>query len=231
MVLVETTHLAKSFGSHRVFSDLNLRIETGEFVSLLGPSGCGKSTALRLIAGLENPTGGEIVRDPVCEAHQSMVFQDHQLLGWRTALENVRLPMEIRSQPKPMATPLARQGLNRLGLGASTEKYPHQLSGGMKMRVAIARSLILNPRLLLMDEPFAALDESTRFQLQEMIRELFESTKDMAVVFVTHSVAEAVFVSGRVLMFNGQGDIFRHEKILLPETRTASLRNSDAYYA
>jgi NitT/TauT family transport system ATP-binding protein len=212
-----------------VIEPLDLGIQRGEFVSLLGPSGCGKSTLLRLIAGLESAEGGEVTVESFGKKFfRGFVFQEAQLLPWRTVLSNVRLPLELMGRSGAEADHEARAALEPLGLGDALDRYPAQLSGGMKMRVSLARALVTKPTLLLLDEPFAALDENTRFRLQEELRALWEKLR-MTVVFVTHSVSEAVFLSDRALVLSR-----RPAKVLLDHrvqlgTRSPELRAGAEY--
>ncbi len=202
---VEIVDVTRTFGELSPTIDrLNLTIGSGEFVSLLGPSGCGKSTILRLIAALDQPDFGTVkcsAEDNPQKFYRSFVFQEAQLLPWRTVLENVTLPLELMRLPRAEALARARTVLRRVGLEEAATKVPAELSGGMKMRVSVARALVSSPRLLLLDEPFAALDEVTRFRLQEDLYQLWLQEK-MTVVFVTHSVSEAVFLSERAIVLS-----------------------------
>jgi len=185
-----------------VVRPLDLEIPAGQFVAFLGPSGCGKSTLLRMIAGLERPTHGRIQRDE--SDRISFVFQEPQLLPWRTVLENVRLPLELVDERSTQErNELSRQALIRVGLGEALDKMPRQLSGGMKMRVSLARALVTEPRILLLDEPFGALDEVTRYRLQEDLRSFWQAFR-MTVIFVTHSMSEAAFLAERQIVFSGR---------------------------
>jgi NitT/TauT family transport system ATP-binding protein len=179
---------------------VSLDIGAGDFVALLGPSGCGKSTLLRLIAGLDRPDTGRIVWETAPGAI-GFVFQDATLLPWASALDNVRLPLRLRGHEGATARQAARTALARVGLAGFEDAKPHELSGGMRMRVSIARSLVVEPRLLLMDEPFAALDEFTRHALQEDLRRLWASA-GCSVVFVTHSIYEAAFLARRIVVMS-----------------------------
>jgi NitT/TauT family transport system ATP-binding protein len=197
--LVELYNVEKSFPeSGSILEPLRLVIEPGEFVSLLGPSGCGKSTLLRIIAGLEQPSLGEIKSSRLA---QGFVFQESHLLPWCTVEKNIRLPLELRKLPRGQIQMATTAAMKRVGLEQAATLFPRQLSGGMKMRVSLARALVTEPRLLLLDEPFAALDEVTRHALQEDLRHLWLKL-GMTVIFVTHSVAEAVFLSTRQLVFS-----------------------------
>lgn len=214
-----------------VVSELDLKIESGEFISLLGPSGCGKSTLLRIIAGLLEPERGKIRVDVGGRKFfRGFVFQEAQLLPWRTVLENAALPLELIGRPRTEARAAAREALAKVGLEDSLDKYPNQLSGGMKMRVSVARALVSEPSLLLLDEPFSALDELARELLQEELRELWENLK-MTVVFVTHSVAEAVFLSERTLVLTPRpARVVLDRPIELGKKRDASTRRDPHYW-
>jgi NitT/TauT family transport system ATP-binding protein len=177
---------------------LSFDISSGEIVALVGPSGCGKSTALRLLAGLEAPTRGEVIRS-TGKGETSVVFQAPTLMPWATALDNVALPLELAGAAKAQARGAAQIALAGVRLEKAQDAKPAQLSGGMAMRVSIARALVTRPRLLLLDEPFAALDEITRRSLADDLHSLWAQTRP-AVVFVTHSVEEAVFMASRVLV-------------------------------
>jgi NitT/TauT family transport system ATP-binding protein len=200
-VALSLQQISKAFGDRIVFENLNLSVPAGEFISVVGPSGCGKSTLLRLLAGLEPPDTGRLSVVP--SPRTGFVFQEAQLLPWRTVLANVCLPLELQSVPLVERTERARQALQQVGLKSDETLYPNQLSGGMKMRVSLARALVTSPDLLLLDEPFAALDELSRVQLEEELRQLWVARR-MTVVFVTHSFSEAVFLSNRVLVFSAK---------------------------
>ncbi len=179
---------------------VSLQIEPGDFVALLGPSGCGKSTLLRLIAGLEQPSSGRIIWDSA-PGDIGFVFQDATLLPWATAVENVRLPLRLRGRDAAQSRAQATAALARVGLAGFEQARPRQLSGGMRMRVSLARSLVGAPELLLMDEPFAALDEFTRHALQEDLRRLWASA-GCSIVFVTHSIYEAAYLARRIVVMS-----------------------------
>ena len=207
--MLSVAHAGRRFPDGTVaLQDVSLRVAAGEAVALLGPSGCGKSTLLRLLAGLDRPDGGSVTWDGGPPAPGSVgppsigyVFQDPTLLPWATASENVRLPLRLRGQPAAASAPLVRAALDRVGLGGSGHARPRELSGGMRMRVSIARALAARPRLLLMDEPFAALDEFTRHALQEDLLAL-QADLRCSVVFVTHSIYEAAFLASRVVLLS-----------------------------
>lgn len=228
-LLIEAQNLGHRF-EHQpfVFSNLNFQIQSGEFITLLGPSGCGKSTLLRVLGGLQEPSQGKASNQA---QQKNFVFQEPRLLPWRTCLENTLLPLEINLGRKadPESQKMAQDLLAILGLENALAKFPHELSGGMKMRCALARSLVLPPDLLLLDEPFAALDEHTRLKLQSEVRSFFEQKK-WTVVFVTHSIEEACFLSDRIFLFqkNRQGLI--EHRLNLPAQRTAQLRNEISFF-
>ena len=212
---IRINHLRKNFAMQRdIIRDLSFALPAGASLSLLGPSGCGKTTLLRLIMGLEQSTAGTIEIDPTLREHMTYVFQEPRLVPWRTALENVLLPLELQSEKNSDATQHAIELLHKLGLGERLHHFPHELSGGMQMRTALARALVTKPRLLLLDEPFAALDERTRFRLQDLLLEL-KSTLSLQYVFVTHSIAEAVYLGDQVLLMNRNGNIDTVQSIAL----------------
>ena len=229
--MVALQNVAKEFAIGRaVLAPLALEIQKGEFVTLIGPSGCGKSTLLKLISGLTPPTQGTVRVDGLTTANaremMSFVFQDPTLLPWRTVLQNVCLGMELERISRDRQRKRAEALLALVGLEQVAAAYPRELSGGMKMRVSIARALATNPRLLLMDEPFAALDEMTRDRLNEELLRLRAEQKWTA-VFVTHSVSEAVFLSTRIIVLApNPGRIHKTFAVDLPDLRTAALRTS-----
>jgi NitT/TauT family transport system ATP-binding protein len=177
---------------------IDLDIREGEFLSLLGPSGCGKSTALRVIAGLLVPTAGAISW-PHGKSRIGFVFQDPTLMPWATARDNIRLPLDLARVPRAESDRRAQAALARVGLAGFEGAYPRELSGGMRMRVSIARALVAKPEILLMDEPFAALDEMTRQELNDDLLRLWRDD-GLTVVFVTHSVAESTYLSTRTVV-------------------------------
>jgi NitT/TauT family transport system ATP-binding protein len=211
--------------------DVSLRLEAGDFVALLGPSGCGKSTLLRLIAGLDHPNRGKLVWD---EGHEptpgevGFVFQDATLLPWASAEDNVFLPLRLREVPRAQAMDDVRAALVRVGLAGFERARPRQLSGGMRMRVSIARALVTKPRVLLMDEPFAALDEFTRHKLQEDLLALWQSV-GCTVVFVTHSIYEAAFLARRIVLMTPRPG--RVEREMVSDLRRGPQTRLDAAYA
>jgi NitT/TauT family transport system ATP-binding protein len=181
-------------------SDVSLALDAGEFVTVVGPSGCGKSTLLRLASGLEEATGGTI---EVSARSTSYVFQDPTLLEWRSALRNVELVGELRGVSRDERRSRARAALELVGLTGFEGQHPRQLSGGMRMRVSLARALVAEPDLALFDEPFGALDEITRLQMQTELQRIFQQER-FAGLFITHSVSEAVYLSTRVLVMSGR---------------------------
>ncbi|MES1177295.1 MAG: ATP-binding cassette domain-containing protein [Myxococcales bacterium] len=209
-----------------VLAGIELEIEPGSFVALLGPSGCGKSTLLRFISGLDAPSAGsvEVSSSDGAPSKLAFVFQDAQLLPWRSVLDNVALPLELQGVSRDEARERARAPLREVELSDVHERYPDQLSGGMRMRVSIARALVTEPTVLLLDEPFAALDELTRQRLDERLRALWLSRR-MTVIFVTHALAEAAFLAERALVMSRRpGKIVLDHHLALPEARTLDLR-------
>ncbi|MGE3305288.1 MAG: ABC transporter ATP-binding protein [Rhizobiaceae bacterium] len=211
---------------------VDLTIREGDFVSLLGPSGCGKSTALRLIAGLSTPTVGMLDwRKTLDDASLGFVFQEPTLLPWASVFDNVWLPLRLRGVSRAEAAPAVAEMLERVHLSGFDQAVPRELSGGMKMRVSIARALVTNPRLLLMDEPFAALDEITRFKLNNDLLQLWQD-KRFTVVFVTHSVFESVFLSNRIVVMAARpGRVFEEVTVDAPYPRDEAFRTSPDYAA
>jgi NitT/TauT family transport system ATP-binding protein len=195
--MIALKSVAKRFANGtQALRDLSFTVAPGEFVSLLGPSGCGKSTALRIAAGLLTPDCGTITRDT---DEIGFVFQDPTLMPWADALANARLPLDLKKIPRRDANARAAAALARVGLSGFERAYPRELSGGMKMRVSLARALVMQPKLLLLDEPFAALDEITRNQLGDDLLKLWRED-GLTVLFVTHSVSESAYLSSRVLV-------------------------------
>jgi NitT/TauT family transport system ATP-binding protein len=214
---------ADGSGEHPVLADISLEIATGTFVSFLGPSGCGKTTLLRIADGLVSPSEGEVRIDNRLvdgpSADRAMVFQEFNLLPWRTARRNVEMPLEILGRPAAERSATAERMLTQVGLERFGKFYPHQLSGGMKQRVGLARALSIDPATLFMDEPFGALDPQIREMMQIELMKLWDSDRK-TVLFVTHSVDEAVFLSDRIIMFGGQpGRVIADLAIDLPRPR------------
>ena len=201
-------HLSKQFtknGQETVDSlmDINVRIDDGEFICILGPSGCGKTTLLRIVAGLENPTTGRVLIDDALidspNPKLGMIFQDYSLYPWRTVNENIVFGLELRGVGKEERAKVAHEYLELAGLSGFGNSYPYELSGGMRQRVAVVRALAVDPSVLLMDEPFGALDAQTRNRLQHDLLEIWDKTKK-TILFVTHSVDEAVFLADRIVV-------------------------------
>jgi NitT/TauT family transport system ATP-binding protein len=223
-------------GALTALSDVNLSFQRGEFVSIIGPSGCGKSTLLRLIGGLQAPTRGRVLLDgrPPREAQRrkqiGFVFQDPSLLPWRSVIDNVRLPLQVNHHK---ASRDAESLVDLVGLRTFSRYYPHQLSGGMQQRVALARSLVTSPSLLLMDEPFGALDEITREAMRfELLRIWRSQTEEheTTVLFVTHSITEAVLLSDRVIVMTPQpGRVAADLAIDLPRPRPEEIETDPAF--
>ena len=212
---------------------LNLDIAQGEIVSLLGPSGCGKSTLLKMFAGLESPTAGQVRWNGKAErdehSRMGMVFQEATLMPWATVADNVRLPLDLRRENKKQANLRVLQALETVGLSTFAHSRPKELSGGMQMRVSLARALVTNPSLLLMDEPFGALDEFTRQRLDSEIRTLWAS-RNLTVVFVTHSIYEAVYLSSRVIVMGARpGRVVADITIDGPQNRDSGFRTSELF--
>jgi len=232
--IVRLDRVGKRFGDGPpVLEEISLAVEAGEFVSFIGPSGCGKSTLLRLIAGLAAPTAGEITVDGMTPANAReeafFVFQDATLLPWKRVAENVELPLMLRGDPTAKRQERVNAMLELVGLSPAAKKFPWQLSGGMKMRVSIARALSVAPRILLLDEPFGSLDEMTRDQLNEDLLAIRERDPFTA-FFVTHSVAEAVFLSTRIVVLSANPGR-THCTIAVPFTypRPPELRESPEF--
>ncbi|PZU86757.1 MAG: nitrate/sulfonate/bicarbonate ABC transporter ATP-binding protein [Chelatococcus sp.] len=235
--LVCVRHVSKQFGNGTLaVRDVNLSLGAGEFVSLLGPSGCGKSTLLRMIAGLGEPSSGTIEWPTTAhdaagrpERDLGFVFQDPTLMPWANALTNVMLPLTLKHVPKREAEERAAEMLALVGLKGFETSYPRELSGGMKMRVSIARGLVIRPRILLMDEPFAALDEITRHKLNDDLLELWWKERFTA-VFVTHSVFESVYLSKRIVVMAARpGRVMADLDVDAPYPRDELFRTSPEY--
>ena len=229
---IEFSAVSKKY-DRLILDNLNLVVPKSEFLSIIGPSGCGKSTVLKLISGLTPPTSGSILIDGMTPANaretMSFIFQDPTLLPWRTVRANAGLGLELERIPREKREAKVDSLLELVGLSHVARAYPRQLSGGMKMRLSIARALATGPRLLLMDEPFAALDEMTRERMNEELLRLREEQK-WTVVFVTHSVAEAVFLSTRIVVLApNPGRIHADLPVDLAGPRTAELRATPGY--
>jgi NitT/TauT family transport system ATP-binding protein len=230
--IVSLRSVGKTFESGTVaLHGFDLSVEDGEFISLLGPSGCGKSTALRIVAGLSTPSEGT-VESPAAATETGVVgfvFQEPTLLPWKDVTGNVYLPFELGRADKSNASATVAELLARVGLAEFAHAYPRELSGGMKMRVSLARALITRPQLLLLDEPFAALDEITRFNLNHELLALWQDLR-RTVIFVTHSVFESVFLSQRLLVMTPRpGRVFAEIAIDAPYPRDDRFRTSAEY--
>jgi NitT/TauT family transport system ATP-binding protein len=216
--------------------DINLDIFPGDFLSIIGPSGCGKSTLLRIVADLLAPTSGEATVNgkPPHQARLNrdfgMVFQQAVLYEWRSVIKNIELPLEIMGWPKDKRTARAREMLKLVELAEFESHYPWQLSGGMQQRVAIARALTFNPSILLMDEPFGALDEMTRERMNIELLNIWTKT-NTTVIFITHSIQEAVYLSSRVVVMSPRpGRIIKDIPITLPYPRAPEVRDLDNFF-
>ena len=202
---LEFKQVTKAFGTLEVISNFDTRVKTGEIVALVGPSGCGKSTLLHMVAGLETPASGSLLVDgmPIKSPspERTLVFQEHALYPWMTLLENVALALEFQNRPRQEARTEAVKWLERVELSGFEDYYPHQVSGGMRQRTALARAFIARPKVLLLDEPFGALDALTRMTLQSVLKDLIEEERP-TVLLVTHDVDEALYLADRVLVFS-----------------------------
>ena len=231
--VLDMARIDKTFtGGVRALRQMSLQVNEGDFISLLGPSGCGKSTALRLIAGLIPPTSGRITWEGgMATGDLGVVFQEPTLMPWATVAQNVYLPFRLRGQGFGTVKSRVAEALDLVGLAAFHDAYPRELSGGMKMRVSIARALVTGPRLILMDEPFAALDEITRQKLNNDLLAMRDKI-GCTVIFVTHSVFESVFLSDRIIVMAPRpGRVVQEIQIDAPYPRTMEFRTSASYAA
>jgi len=236
--LVSLRHVSKRFANGTLaLQGMTLDIGEHDFISFLGPSGCGKSTALRLIAGLTRLSSGEMQWSGAntgktrSDRDLGFVFQEPTLMPWAKVFDNVWLPLKLAGQSRDAAAPVVRQVLEMVGLSRFADVYPRELSGGMKMRVSIARALVTHPRLLLMDEPFAALDEMTRIKLNNDLLAIWREHR-FSVVFVTHSVYESVYLSNRIVVMAARpGRVIDEIRIDEPYPRGEDFRTSSRYNA
>jgi NitT/TauT family transport system ATP-binding protein len=238
MPLIDARRVGKVYSNGNgeptaALNDFTLQVEENEFVSIVGPSGCGKTTFLLLVAGLENITSGEIllenreVKGP--DPSHAIVFQEYLLFPWRTVWQNVEFGPEVRGIPKAQRRQLVEKYINLVGLEGFEKRYPHELSGGMKQKAAIARALANEPKVLLMDEPFASLDAFTRETLQQELLRIWQQT-EATVLFVTHSISEAVYLADRVVVLGKcPGKMRGTAKIDLPRPRTSAMLTSPEF--
>jgi NitT/TauT family transport system ATP-binding protein len=238
-VVLEIEHLSRSFdsaqGSVTALKDINFRVHRREFLSVIGPSGCGKSTLIRLVAGLDDPTSGRMLLDgkPVSGPcpDRGMVFQGYTLFPWLTVTGNVMFGLEMEGMEKGQAEAEALQWIDLVGLKRFKDAYPAQLSGGMKQRTAIARALAPNPRMLLMDEPFGALDAQTRAQMQSHLLEIWRNV-DVTILFITHDLDEAIFLADRILVLKPHpGEVQELIEVPVPRPRSLDQLTSPEFLA
>jgi NitT/TauT family transport system ATP-binding protein len=238
-VILDVRHLYKQFGSgERVttaLKDINFRTHRREFLCVVGPSGCGKSTLVRILAGLEEQSSGEVLLQgtPVCGpgSDRGMVFQGYTLFPWLTVKKNVMFGLEVNGHDKYESEKQALQWLQLIGLEKFADAYPHQLSGGMKQRVAIVRALANQPRILLMDEPFGALDAQTRCRMQAHLLEIWRKI-DITIVFITHDLDEAIFLADRILVLSAHpGEVQELIEVPVPRPRGAAQLISPSFLA
>lgn len=230
-VNVKLSSVSRYFSNSDIILDrLTFNIDAGEFISILGPSGCGKSTLLRLIADLDKADEGTIQLDyKNSNPDRGFVFQEPRLLPWLSVLENIKLPLLLKGQDHETSNKKAINAIKRVELLNCIQKFPRQLSGGMKMRVSIARALVVEPSLLLFDEPFSALDEQTRHAFQTDLRNLWHSL-GMTIVFVTHSISEAVYLSNRIIILSrAPAKILSDQFINLPKYRAPIIRLESSF--
>jgi NitT/TauT family transport system ATP-binding protein len=229
--IVSLRGVGKTYESGTVaLKGFDIAVRSGEFLSLLGPSGCGKSTALRIVAGLSEASQGTVAWSGHA-GQVGFVFQEPTLMPWADVAANVRLPLKLTGSDEARSDATVTQALERVGLADFAHAYPRELSGGMRMRVSIARALVTEPKLLLMDEPFAALDEITRFKLNNDLLNVWQELR-RTVIFVTHSVFESVFLSQRIVVMTSRpGRVFAEIPIDAPYPRDERFRTSAAYAA
>lgn len=234
IMILELINLSKTYIDHetqqtiQALDNINLAVRNGEFLSIIGPSGCGKTTLLRIIAGLEQHSAGEMLfnGEQLAEpwSRVGFVFQEYALFPWRTVSENIEFGLELKGIPKSERRQRAREYIHNFGIDGFEDKYPKELSGGMKQRVAIARTLITNPAIILMDEPFGSLDSQTRNTLQEFLLSVWQDS-NKTVLFVTHNIDEAVFLSNRVIGLSKRPGTIKFSQeiaISMPRDRTGA---------
>ena len=236
--VIETRNLGKTYGGRmavvRALEDISLSVEEGQFVSIVGPSGCGKSTLLQILGGLIPASSGEILVDGLAVTAPmpekiAMVFQDATLLPWKTAVENVEFPLEVQGVGRAERRTRAEEMLELVGLADFNAHFPHELSGGMQQRVSIARGLVQNPRIILMDEPFGALDEQTRIKMGQELLRIWDATRK-TILLVTHSLTEALYLSDRVLVLSHRpGRIIELMDVDLPRPRSYDMIGNPAF--
>jgi NitT/TauT family transport system ATP-binding protein len=231
-LVVDLRGIRRTFpGPVHAIDGVDLQVAEGEFIAILGPSGCGKSTLLRVIAGLDKPDAGtmHVAATGDDENRIAYVFQDAHLLPWRNLLDNVALPLELMGKPKAEREAAAHSAVKLVGLADALTRYPAELSGGMRMRASLARALVVKPKLLLLDEPFAALDEISRQQLDEQLHQLWRE-QQITVIFVTHSIIEAAFLAQRaVVMSRRPARVVLDHVLDLPPQRDAALRTTVSF--
>ena len=237
-VVIDVRKVGKTYASGRApvraLDNIFLTLEEGEFVSLVGPSGCGKSTLLQILAGLIDGSDGEVLVDNSLVTQPmpdkiAVVFQNATLMPWKTAIANVEFPLELQGVARTSSRPQAEAMLALVGLDEFADRFPHELSGGMKQRVSIARGLVQDPRIVLMDEPFGALDEQTRTKMGHELLDIWEKTRK-TILFITHSLTEALFLSDQVLVMSHRpGRIVEEIPVDLPRPRTYDMIGSESF--
>jgi NitT/TauT family transport system ATP-binding protein len=230
---VEVQQVSKIFGNaFRALDNIDLRLEEAQFLSIVGPSGCGKSTLLQIVAGLTESSSGRVLIDGKVvtgpqPGHVAVIFQDALLLPWKTTLQNVEFPLDLQGRPAAERRAKSIEMIEMVGLGDFKDSYPHQLSGGMRQRVSLARGLAQDPRIILMDEPFGALDEQTRIRMGEELVRIWERSRK-TVLFITHGLTEAIFLSDVVVvMGRNPGRILERIPVPLPRPRVADMMGPD----
>ncbi|MEV1026855.1 ABC transporter ATP-binding protein [Streptomyces sp. NPDC050264] len=228
---LQARELTRTFGPTHALGPLDLTVAPGEFVCVVGPSGCGKSTLLRIAAGLTRPSTGTLEIRTDSPRPAAMIFQDYGIHDWKTVLGNIRFGLDIQKVPRREATARARDWLTRMGLADFADAYPSALSGGMRQRVAIARALAVEPEILLMDEPFAALDAQLRTILQDELLALTQTTRTTT-LFITHSLEEAIVLGDRVLVMSARpGRVIAERRPPFTRPRTGSIRSTSEFTA